>query len=156
MGVHLVMLPRLHCEQRLILNRWSQILLGARGFAFSRFRRASAAWRRLGAFALSRETALARENADFSLNLAYRRISNIRSCIFEYSNLFELFELSRSSNLDFCGHPHITLMHRGSSNIGKKRNMVEHSAKTCSLASITLLALLSHYNGVFSHSRSAC
>jgi hypothetical protein len=55
MGVHLVMLPRR-----------SQILLGARGFAFSRFRRASAAWRRLGAFALSRETALARENADFS------------------------------------------------------------------------------------------
>jgi hypothetical protein len=50
----------------LMLNRWSQILLGARGFAFSRFRRASAAWRRLGAFALSRETALARENADFS------------------------------------------------------------------------------------------
>jgi hypothetical protein len=49
-----------------MLNRWSQILLGARGFAFSRFRRASAAWRRLGAFALSRETALARENADFS------------------------------------------------------------------------------------------
>jgi hypothetical protein len=66
MGVHLVMFPRLHCEQRLMLNRWSQILLGARGFAFSRFRRASAAWRRLGAFALSRETALARENADFS------------------------------------------------------------------------------------------
>jgi hypothetical protein len=50
-----------------MLNRWSQILLGARGFAFSRFRRASAAWRRLGTFALSRETALARENADFSV-----------------------------------------------------------------------------------------
>jgi hypothetical protein len=54
MGVLLVMLPRLHCEQRLMLNRWSQILLSARGFAFSRFRRATAAWRRLGAFALSR------------------------------------------------------------------------------------------------------
>jgi hypothetical protein len=35
MGVLLVMLPRLHCEQRLMLNRWSQILLSARGFAFS-------------------------------------------------------------------------------------------------------------------------
>ena len=54
------------CEQKRMVSRWSQILLGARGFAFSRFRRASAAWRRLGAFALSRETALARENADFS------------------------------------------------------------------------------------------
>jgi hypothetical protein len=78
MGVHLVMLPRLHCEQRLILNRWSQILLGARGFAFSRFRRASAAWRRLGAFALSRETALARENADFSVSFI-RKIGELRS-----------------------------------------------------------------------------
>jgi hypothetical protein len=68
MGVHgdVAAPPRLHCEQRLMLSRWSQIFLGARGFAFSRFRRASAAWRRLGAFALSRETALARENADFS------------------------------------------------------------------------------------------
>jgi hypothetical protein len=35
-----------------------------------------------------------------SLNIAYRRISNIRSCIFEYSNLFELFELSRCSKRD--------------------------------------------------------
>jgi hypothetical protein len=69
MGVHgdVAAPPRLHCEQRLMLSRWSQILLGARGFAFSRFRRASAAWRRLGTFALSRETALARENADFSV-----------------------------------------------------------------------------------------
>jgi hypothetical protein len=63
MGV--VMLLRLHCEQRLMLSQWSQILLHARGFTFSHFHHASAAWQRLGPFALLRETVLACENADF-------------------------------------------------------------------------------------------
>jgi hypothetical protein len=61
--IGVVMLPHLHCEQRLMLSQWSQIFIRARGFTFSHFYHASAAWRRLGTFALSRFRAFAQNRA---------------------------------------------------------------------------------------------